>query len=239
MYWRAETAASWQALWQSIHALVPGGPAALVPPPDDLGAHWLRPDLLLSQTCSLPYRLSLAPHVTLLGAFDFDLPGTPPGHYHSVILQRKQASNITRYAVNSFDSQSGWAALSEWAGPLPRSDIRITGAHLASAKSVAQGDADLCAVDAVTWRFIERYDPALASELVVVDRTQPTPGLPLITGMPEQAQPLQRALKAVCDNAPSALGIRGFVPLEADLYRALPLPHIPGAQRDDASGGDD
>jgi ABC-type phosphate/phosphonate transport system substrate-binding protein len=96
-------------------------------------------------------------------------------------------------------------------------------------QAVASGTADLAAIDAQTWRLLLRHgaaDPALE-----IARTQPTPGLPLITAMAHQPAPIRSALGAALDALPpavlSALDLRGFVRIDAADYLAIPLPHNP------------
>jgi len=60
-------------------------------------------------------------------------------------------------------------------------DMVISGGHVASAQMVAQGRADIAALDAVTWRMIEAYD-SWSRGLRVLEWTVPTPGLPYICG---------------------------------------------------------
>ena len=225
MYWRPETAPAWQTLWSLIRDTLGFGPAALCVP-EDLAAHWRDPDLLLSQTCSLPFRLGLHQKVHLVGAFHFDLPLTPPGDYHSVILSRPGAlPRAPRLAINAADSQSGWAALWDWSsGNLPGNRL-LTGAHQASALAVAQNQADLCAIDAVTWALIQKGTPELARQLIVLDRTPPTPGLPLITAQANWVAPLQKALRQSVSTLPSqdrdCLGLIGFCSKNAEDYLAF------------------
>ena len=232
MYWRDETAEAWRWLWKNIHELCGFGPEHLVLP-TDLGRHWSDPNLVLSQTCSLPLRQGLVNQVYVLGSFAFDLPETPAGDYHSVILTRdgpKKAAH-GRLAINAVDSQSGWAALWDWAdGDLP-DDRLLTGSHLASAQAVAEDEADLCAVDAVTWSLIERFDTELARHLCVLARTPNTPALPLITAQQAWAQPLRDTLAQATRDMPTVhretLGLLSFCPREAGDYTALPTPPAP------------
>lgn len=231
MYLRPETAGAWQRLWELVRAQIGVGPAVLEQP-DEMYAHWRDPALLLSQTCSLPLRAHLAEHVHVVGAFDFALPGTSAGDYHSVILTRPGAGlEAARIAINAADSQSGWAALWDWAGGDITGPIQISGAHIDSARAVASGTADLCAVDAVTWAMIGRYEPALAGGLQVVARTGATPGLPLITGRADLVAPLRVALalavKALRPEDRWASGIEAFVARDVAPYLALPVPPPP------------
>ncbi|MCX8509508.1 MAG: hypothetical protein ORN49_11645, partial [Rhodobacteraceae bacterium] len=110
---------------------------------------WLAPDLILGQTCGFPYRTALHGKVTLVGTPDYGLPDTLPGYYHSQLVVRADAPGDLadflggRLAINGYDSQSGWAAAQNHAALLGRSfaDCLVTGAHVASAAAVAEGQA--------------------------------------------------------------------------------------------------
>lgn len=234
MYDRPETAGALDRLWAGVRDLLRdrGHPA-----PDHLTrgrdpwAVWEDPDLVLGQTCGLPYRTRLHDRVALLGGGDWSLPDTPPGHYHSVIVMRAgegPSADGLRLAINGRDSQSGWAAALHWAdGAGLRLGERVeTGAHVASAAAVADGQADVAAIDAVTWRGIVRFDEGLASRLSVVDRTRPTPGLPFIAGPRADAAAVRIALSGAIATLAAwdreTLGLRAFAPLDPADYLAQP-----------------
>lgn len=187
------------------------------------GEVWTDGALVLSQTCGLPYRTQLRDHVTLLGAPDYGLEGCPPGHYCSLLVARRgdprrglEAFAGAPFAFNERMSQSGHAALMQAPGAERLGAGVETGAHRASIRAVAEGRADLAAIDAVAWRLAERFEPA-AAELRVVGRTRPGPGLPMITAKGHDAALYARlvaAAIAAADGAVrAALGIRGFVRL--------------------------
>ena len=127
-----------------------------------------------------------------------NLPDTPAGHYHSVVLTRigeDRPERDLRLAYNSADSQSGWAATDG----APFAVCIPTGAHRASAEAVSRGAADVAFVDAVTWRLVEAYDPDLAQRLTVRRRTRPTPGLPLIAARGSDLSPLREGISHALD----------------------------------------
>ena len=200
-------------------------------------AGWARPDLLLGQICNLPYRAAFRGKVHRLGAMDYDLPDCPPGHYRSVIVCRAEhaalplAGLLTRPAAyNDALSQSGWGGLwmlAQDMGVSPDPVLR-TGAHRASIEAVAEGRADLAAIDAVTWRLATRFH-APAGTLRVVGHTPATPGMTLITALPDPA-PAQRVLTRALANLPGTvtqtLGLRALIPLPPAAYD-IPLPPDP------------
>ena len=92
-----------------------------------------------------------------------------------------------RVAFNALDSQSGHNALRTMLAPLAHAGRFfggrvVTGSHGASADTVAAGDADLCAIDCVTWALLARHEPERVAGLRVLGRSAAAPGLPLITG---------------------------------------------------------
>ena len=90
-----------------------------------------------------------------------------------------------RLAYNSSDSMSGIIAITrdlEAMGESLRifSEIIESGAHRASIRAVAEGRADVCAIDCRSWHMAERYEPA-AQAVQVVGWTAQRKGLPMIT----------------------------------------------------------
>ena len=239
--WPEERAAT-DALWSRIRAALR---AEGVAAPDclsrDVGLWdgWLHPDLVLSQACSLPYRQRLHDRVTLLGAFDFGLPGCPPGYYQSHVVARADRADrfgdLARgtFALNGFDSQSGWAAAATHAreGDIAFTRFLHTGSHRESARAVASGLADFACIDAVTWRLIGHHDPGIARALRIVLSTTPTPGLPLICAAGRDPAPIARALAAatgrLAADSQAHLGLSGFVPITPARYLAVPTPPAP------------
>lgn len=237
MYWRSETAHAWQNLWAFIHAAIGQGPEKLEEP-SDLWAHWRAPDLLFSQTCGLPFRLSLHQTATLIGTLDFGLPDMPAGYYQSVLITRKTDTRpltilAENCAINGVDSQSGWAALLETTqnqGITPKITT-VTGAHRASAIAVSEGKADLAALDAVTFQLLQDHEPDITRTLSIVARSAPTPGLPLITNQPHLARPLldatTSAITALSQQDRDTLHLRGIVHIPAATYMAVAIPRPP------------
>ncbi|PWK61043.1 phosphate/phosphite/phosphonate ABC transporter substrate-binding protein [Roseicyclus mahoneyensis] len=227
---RAETDALWSAIRDALRAHGIGAPDHLTRD-RDLWEIWQSPDLLLAQTCGLPFRARLHARVTLVATPDYGLPDCPPGHYRSVILARDASlPDRPRVAINDALSQSGWAALHGWATArsLPLGPVTLTGSHAASARAVAGGAADLAAIDAQTWRLLVR---AGADPTLEIARTPPTPGLPLITAQGRDPAPIRAALAQALAALPAAsaaaLDLRGFVSIEARTYRAIPIPPNP------------
>jgi ABC-type phosphate/phosphonate transport system substrate-binding protein len=97
-----------------------------------------------------------------------------------------------RLAYNSADSMSGIIALARDLEALGESlDLFgariVTGSHRASVVAVAEGRADICAVDCRTWQLMKRFEPK-ASAVAIVGWTARRPGLPYIAAraIPEE-----------------------------------------------------
>ncbi len=247
MYDRPETRAANGRLWAAIRNALPYPPAEAPPlpealsHPDDLMAHWLAPDLAFSQTCGMPYRTRLHPHVALIGTPDYGLPGCPPGYYNSVLVIRAEDDrddpalwSEMRLACNDPGSQSGWAAAQTHLAGRGTAFQRVllTGAHRNSAEAVAEGHADIASIDAQTWRMISRWD-GVAVQLREAARTGPTPGLPYICAGGRDPDPLRGAVRsAIAALSPedrAILDLQALTLHPAELYRAVPTPPFPAA----------
>lgn len=205
----------------------------------DQWADWLNPALILSQTCGFPYRTALHGKVTLVGTPDFGLPDAAPGYYYSQLVVRADApGDWTAFldrtlAINGYDSQSGWAAPQNHAAPLNRrfDKVLVTGAHVMSATAVAEGLADIAAIDAVSWRLVTAYRPETAKRLRIVARTEATPGLPLITALGRDglaiAAAVAEAIGALSSADRADLGVIGLTHIPAEAYLAVPTPAGP------------
>lgn len=241
MYDRPETAAANSRLWALLRDALR---ADRLPAPDrlsrptDLWALWQAPDLVLAQTCGLPFRARLKDRVQLVGTPDYQLPGCAPGYYTSVLVARKSdagqpldsfAQRI--FAYNDGGSQSGWAAPVAHAPFLAHAPRIETGSHRASAKAVAEGAADLAALDAQSWRMMQRWDDT-AAQLVEITRTAPTPGLPLIcaNSLPAAriATAARAAIAALSPQHRATLDLQGLADIPMDLYLSVPTPPPPG-----------
>lgn len=239
MYQRPELVDAHDRYWQLIHeALRDAG----IPSPKTLSQEaeefyvWKHPDLVLSQTCGMPYRLWLHEIVELVGTPDFGVDGCPPGYYRSAMVVRAddprteiEAFGEAVFAYNQTFSQSGYAA-PYW--HMKPKDVWFenrlhTEQHLLSAQAVSEGRADIASLDAVSWRNIETYEP-WANRLRVLCWTAPTPGLPLITASAEHRDAIfaavGHAIAQLAEGDRTSLGINGIVRIPKDAYLAIPNP---------------
>jgi ABC-type phosphate/phosphonate transport system substrate-binding protein len=213
---RGEVDAQWAAIRDALRASGIDAPDGLVRERTDLQALWRDPNLLLSQTCWGPMELGLAQHVQVVAQPNYSaFPGGQGELYSSVIVMRaaeappgrtdggSQPIDILegrRLAFNSTDSRSGYLALKgdlEDAGSSLSifSELVETGGHRASIQAVAEGRADVAAIDCKTWHLAKLHEPA-ARPLSVVGWTTRRLGLPFITS-PTTPAPVVAVLRRV------------------------------------------
>jgi ABC-type phosphate/phosphonate transport system substrate-binding protein len=232
---RPGVTALWQGVADRLRALgVDNVPAAL-DWPDPLEAHWLAPDLLLSQACGFPLVSFLDGRVQLIGAFHYDAPGCDGVLNRSQLVVRASDPAQTladlrgrRVAVNGTDSQSGYNSLRAQVLPLARdgrffSAAHITGAHHLSVLAVRDGLADVAAIDCVSLASFHRHQPEITAGIRVLGETAAYPGLPLITSAttaPETMAALRDALEWVTQ-APALAQVRADLFIRA--FEPLPL----------------
>lgn len=241
MYQRPELAGAHDRYWQLIREGLQSegidSPEALSQDAEEFFV-WKHPELVLSQTCGMPYRTWLHDKVELVGTPDFGIAGCPDGYYRSALVVRAddprtdvETFRDAMFAYNQTFSQSGYAAPYWHLAPLGFwFENRLqTEQHLKSAKAVADGRADIASLDAVSWRNIENYEP-FAQKLRVLDWTTPTPGLPLITARGQNRAAIytavERAIAKLEDEDRSYLGIKGIAQIPKDTYLAVPNPPV-------------
>lgn len=205
---RAQTDAQWARLRDALRRRGIDAPQALTrantPSGDlDLAALWRDPALLFAQTCWGPMGLGLSEHVQVLGQPDYsDCEGGQGEFYSSALVMRGSEAGVRapadghavlpldllrgrRLAFNSEDSMSGMLALSRDLDELGESlaifSRRIeTGGHRASLRAVAEGGADVAAVDCRSWALFRRLEPDVSAGLRTVGWTAHRKGLPYI-----------------------------------------------------------
>ena len=197
---------------------------------------WKNPELVLSQTCGMPYRIWLHDKVNLVGTPDFGLADCPSGYYRSAVVvraddvrQEAEAFRDAVFAYNQTFSQSGYAAPYRHFKPRGfwfRNRLH-TKQHLASATAVAEGRADIASLDAVTWRLMVEYEP-FAKSLRVLEWTDPTPGLPLITSQDNDPEiifdAVSDAIAQLTEFDRQLLGLKGIVKIPKEKYLAIQNP---------------
>jgi ABC-type phosphate/phosphonate transport system substrate-binding protein len=204
-----------------------------------LPAFWRRPDMLLAQTCGYPYVMLLRGQVKLVATPCFDFPGCAGSDYSSVIVAGSRAGFASLAgarggiaAVNDAHSNSGMNVLRYAVAPLARDGkfferIVWSGSHRASLRLVRNGEADIAAIDCVTYGYLREEDPASLDGVAVLGYSAASPGLPLIAGREVPQELLARLRRALTGPGPALaarmreLHIDGFRHVEDAEYSRI------------------
>ena len=192
---RPETRAWWEALARALRkeGLVEVPDRLTVP--EDLERHWLAEGLLFTQTCGYPLTHALAGKVRYLATPCYRAQGCRDGHYSSMIVVRRddpvtEPTGLRGYraVINGVDSQSGRNALrqviaSEANGDRFFSSVIRSGGHARSLELVVAGDADVAAIDCVTFALLSRVRPQAVEPLRVLLQSAAVPALPYVTAL--------------------------------------------------------
>jgi ABC-type phosphate/phosphonate transport system substrate-binding protein len=226
----------WGAIRDGMRVRGMAAPDALLRDPNDLFAQWLSPDLILSQTCGMPYRTRLHDKVTLIGTPDFGVPGAPAGYYRSVFVAHKddKRTRLDQFdgallAYNETVSQSGWA------GPLHHAAERgislraqvHTGAHRLSLEAIAAGRAEIAGLDMISWDMLQSFHPGVG-QVKILEMTDPTPGLPYIAAKGADGAAMfdiiAAAIAGLSADDRLATRLKGIVAISARDYLSVPTP---------------
>jgi ABC-type phosphate/phosphonate transport system substrate-binding protein len=196
MYDFPELRAANDRLWAALADRLRAGGVAPVPRQLTRGlSHreiWAHPGLLFGQACEYPLSKSYRDHLRIVATPSYCAPGCADTSYRSAIVVRasEEADALDdlrnrRCVVNEPDSNSGMnlfrAALAPVSGGARFfASVQFSGSHLRSLELVAAGEADVTAIDCVTFAHITRLQPRLVSNLRVVDWTPASPCLPFV-----------------------------------------------------------
>lgn len=154
---------------------------------------WCHPGLVFGQACEYPLAKSYGDRVRLVATPGYEAPGCVGFRYSSCIVVRRDDAAVSvedlrrrRCVVNQPDSNSGMNLLRAAIAPHARGarffeSVQTSGSHRQSAVMVAGGEADVAAVDCVTYAHLARCEAPLIGRLRILARTPPSPALPFIT----------------------------------------------------------
>jgi ABC-type phosphate/phosphonate transport system substrate-binding protein len=176
---------------------------------------WRHPELLFAQGCEYPLAKSFADRVRLVATPRYSAPGCEGGNYRSaIIVRREETGSLTdfrgrRCVVNEMDSNSGMNLLRAAVAPLAGgaryfASVAVSGSHRRSAEMVACGEADVAAVDCVSFAHLGLLCPGVVAKLRVLSWTPASPCLPFITARSADdptVQVLRSALAGVFEDA--------------------------------------
>jgi ABC-type phosphate/phosphonate transport system substrate-binding protein len=199
--------------------------------------------LLFTHACGYPFVTELRQRgYRYLLTPSYDFAGCEGAEHHSVLIVHRESgigfiseARGKVAAINGWDSNTGMNLLRYAVAAFAKNGkffehIMVTGAHVNSMKAVANGEAAIAAVDAVTYGYMQRYQPDACSELRVIGFTAPSPALPLLAGpaiSENLADDLRNLLLSFADShAPlllETLNITGFHDIGEDAYQRVLL----------------
>ena len=193
----------WAALAARLQAAGVDGVPQTLARGGSLASLWADPQLLLAQTCGYPLIKGEIGPIQLVATPAYHAPGCEGPFHRSVVVVRADhaAASLadmrgTACALNDPSSNTGMNLLRSEVARLARGRafferIVVTGSHAASAEAVAEGTADLAALDVVTFAQLTRHRPQLMRRLKPLAWTTRSPGLPLITSVHTDRATLQ------------------------------------------------
>lgn len=201
----------------------------------DDAAYWTAPDLLLGQTCGYPLATSLKGKVRYVSTPIYSVEGCAGPQYSSaIVVTRDSVLDISTlanrtFAYNSRSSLSGYRAIRSMFGE-PKGFFAKTiesGGHRNSARMVADGGAEVAAIDAVCWDMLQKIEAETSDKLRVIGWTSKRSSLPMITSLntsDKMVNLLRKVLKTVSHMPEAhALGITDFVEVPISDYHAQSL----------------
>jgi len=245
MYDPPELRESVDAWWRGLAAAFRAEGIADVPERLDrdtpVEALWRAPDLLFAQACGYPLLGGWSGHLQYLLTPRYRARGCDGASYRSwiVVPATSRATSLedlrgARCSINGRISHSGYNALRALVAPLARDGaffgaVRVSGSHAESFAEVARGDADVAAIDCVSYALFARCRPEVAAATRILDSTAPAPGLPYVTRLdarPELHERLGAGLRRAfaephLAKVRDALLIDGFDVLPVDSYRCM------------------
>lgn len=242
MYDGGELAVANDRLWSGVAARLHASGVRDLPATLDrdtpLAAQWRSGRLVLGQTCGYPLATRFATDLRAVAAPVYAVDGCEGATHRSfvVVHRRARADRLedlrgARAVVNEPSSNTGRhllgdAVASVGGGPGFFRDVIESGSHARSLELVAEGGADVAAIDCVTFAALARLAPALTLRTRILHRTRAVPSLPFVVsaklGVPIAARVAQALVEALADRATegarSALRLSCVVPVTADAY---------------------
>ena len=186
------------------------------------GALLKKPSLTLSQCCGPDLFEDDAINIIPFAAPVISAYRVAPGYYLSHIVTGNAVEpSRPRVVINSRTSHSGCTAVKLWlaARGIAEYTVYESGSHHNSVRELKAGRADIAAIDALSWRFLD------TGGLEILDNSKPALAPPFIAGCKSDISTdlmrpmLDRAFKRHGE----PLGITGLVPVGRNDYEHLSL----------------
>ena len=202
---------------------------------------WSDSNLLFSQCCGYDvvrrYRNSLIPFAVPLYA----VHECADDEYSSLVVVNEfcRFDDVldmqgTVVAVNGPESHSGMSALRHLVAPSNEkgrffSQVKISGSHINSLEMIRRQQADIAAIDCVTYTLLAAYRPEALESTRVIGRTYHAPAPPFVTHMARGLDTVKRIGTAISrafedtSLAPArhALFLKDIKPVDINIYQKV------------------
>lgn len=230
------------ALWQRVSAELRAAGVPGVPDGLNRRLHyedqWDSGELLLGQACGYDVAIAYAHQLQLVATPCYALDGCEGPTYRSFVVVRADDPATTieqlrgrRCLINTPTSHSGSNVLRSLVAPLSENGrffagVTVSGAHETSLQLLRAGDADVAAIDCVTYGLLRRLRPGALHGTRVIHHTVHVPAPPYVTSAstpPATVAALRHALRAAAADPAIAgpLLMAGIEQLELDDYAAI------------------
>lgn len=196
---------------------------------------WTSGKLLFSQACGYDVLLPFRNHLRMIATPVYQAPGCSGPWYSSAVVVREDSRTEhledlrgARCVINSRTSHSGMNALRAMVAPLHCdgkffTSVRVSSSHEASLEMIARGDADVAAIDGVTYTLFQRHRTQMLSATRVLCHSRRMPAPPFVTSSRTTCEELQRVQDALFETleAPEIRAIKDELLLEGAEILAL------------------
>jgi ABC-type phosphate/phosphonate transport system substrate-binding protein len=203
---------------------------------------WRHPKLLFGQVCGFPLIRAYGTRPQLIATPCYDVPGCDGPEYSSVIVVHANNPAVEMEdlrgrvaAISGTDSHSGCHILRAMVAPLASPGSRffgrqiITGSHAGSLEAIEAREADVAAIDAITYSLIKRSMPQALDNFRVLGRSPLAPAPPYITSSLTSKGDIDRMRDALVDaladphlaSCRDELMIRGAKIVSIDKYQRI------------------
>jgi ABC-type phosphate/phosphonate transport system substrate-binding protein len=238
----AKTRNAWQAVFDEFIPLIDAGFSLRRELVFDSSEAVLRnPDLLIGHTCGYPLMTGLQDAVMPICVPCFNLPGASGKYYTSWFIVAADSAIESlldcrgkTVAINGRNSNSGMNVLRYALAKLGAHahyfrQTRITGGHRESLEAVATNQAQLAAIDCVSYQLLADQEPDLVSAVRIIGQSEQTCGLPLVVPADRYSQQeseswvdaLNQGLTRVPVGARDTLRLERFESVEKGDYQSI------------------
>jgi ABC-type phosphate/phosphonate transport system substrate-binding protein len=199
-------------------------------------------DLFMAQTCGYPLLKKWSPTHYPIATATFNIAGCEEDRYSSWFVCHKNSAHqhLDQFAnstvtVNGSDSNSGCNVLRYAVSQLSNFEpnkpyfkkVTQSGGHWNSLQLISKGEADLAAIDSVSYALALQHYPELKQTLKIIGQSEFSMGLPFIApntlalDTTELTEKMNEAVETMDGDSRALLFLKGFVPCKLGDYNSI------------------